>query len=82
MGDRTDDLVESLGEIAARDADVVVIGHKEKYLRGRTTDELDALMRAGAARVGRRRHLPAYPTELDALQALCRAWPSPATWSG
>ena len=41
-----------LGEIAARDADVVAIGHKQKYLRGRTLDEMDALLRAGAERVG------------------------------
>ena len=42
----------SLGEMGARDADVVVVAHKAKYLRGRTTEELDALFRAGAARVG------------------------------
>ena len=52
VGDRTDDLIEKLGEIGARDSDVVAIGHKERYLRGRTTEELDALLRAGAARVG------------------------------
>ena len=52
VGDRQDDLLEMLGEIAARDADVVAIGHKEKYLRGRTIEEIDALLRAGAERVG------------------------------
>jgi cyanophycin synthetase len=70
VGDRTDELVTNLGEIAAKGADVVVVGHKQSYLRGRTTDELDALMREGAERVGVD-HLPSYPTELDALQALC-----------
>lgn len=69
VGDRQDELLETLGEIAARDADVVVIGHKERYLRGRSTDEMDALLRAGAARVGVT-SVPSYPTELAALRAL------------
>ena len=55
--------------MGARDADVVVIAHKAKYLRGRTTDELDALFRAGAARVGVD-HVASYPTEVDGLDAL------------
>ncbi|GAA4691461.1 Mur ligase family protein [Nocardioides nanhaiensis] len=69
VGDRTDELIEKLAEIAARDADVVAIGHKEKYLRGRTTEELDALLSAGAARVGLT-GIPSYPTELASLSAL------------
>jgi cyanophycin synthetase len=69
VGDRADDLVENLGEMAARDADVVVIAHKARYLRGRTTEELEQLMLAGAARVGVP-HLASYPTEVDALAAL------------
>ncbi len=69
VGDRTDELIEKLGEIAARDSDVVAIGHKEKYLRGRTTEELEVLMRTGAERVGVT-GIPAYPTEVAALSAL------------
>ena len=69
VGDRTDDLIEKLGEIAARDSDVVAIGHKEKYLRGRTLEGLEELMRAGAERVGVT-GVPAYPTEVAALSAL------------
>ena len=69
VGDRTDDLIEMLGEIGARDADVVAIGHKEHYLRGRTVDELDALLRAGAERVGVT-DLVSYPTEVASLEAL------------
>ncbi len=69
VGDRTDELIEKLGEIAARDSDVVAIGHKEKYLRGRTTGELEALMRTGAERVGVSA-VPAYPTEVAVLSAL------------
>ena len=34
-GDRTDDIMEALGELAARDADVVAVVHKSRYLRGR-----------------------------------------------
>lgn len=69
VGDRQDDLIERLAEIAARDSDVVAIGHKERYLRGRIVEELDALMRAGAERVGVT-GIPAYPTEVACLSAL------------
>jgi cyanophycin synthetase len=69
VGDRQDELIEKLAEIAARDADVVAIGHKERYLRGRTVEELDALLRAGAERVGVT-GIPAYPTEVACLSAL------------
>ena len=69
VGDRQDDLIEKLAEIGARDTDVVAIGHKERYLRGRTVDELDALLRAGAERVGVT-GIPAYATEVDCLSAL------------
>jgi len=69
VGDRTDELIEKLGEIAARNSDVVAIGHKERYLRGRSTDELETLMRAGAERVGVT-GVPAYPTEVSVLSAL------------
>ncbi len=60
VGDRQDEIVDRLGEMGARDADVVVVAHKAKYLRGRTTEELDALFRAGAARVGVE-DVPSYP---------------------
>lgn len=69
VGDRTEDLIENLGEIAAKNADVVVIGHKLRYLRGRTVEELESWMRAGAARVGVT-ELATYETELESLQAL------------
>jgi cyanophycin synthetase len=69
VGDRQDDLLEMLGEIAARDTDVVAIGHKQKYLRGRTAEELESLLRAGAERVGMT-DIESYPTELASLQAL------------
>lgn len=68
-GDRTDDIITSVGEIAARGADQVVIGHKEHYLRGRDPDELAGLLREGAASVGVT-DVPAHDTELAGLQAL------------
>ena len=58
-----------MGELAARGADQVAIAHKEHYLRGRHADELDALLREGAAAVGVL-DVPAFPTELAGLQAL------------
>ena len=69
VGDRTDELLEALGEIAARDTDLVAIGHKQKYLRGRTVEEMDTLLRTGAERVGVT-GVASYPTELASLQAL------------
>ncbi len=68
-GDRTDDIIRGVGEIAARGADEVVVGHKEHYLRGRDPDDLAALLRDGAAAVGVT-DVPVHPTELAGLQAL------------
>jgi cyanophycin synthetase len=68
-GDRSDALIRSLGELAARGADRVVIGEKHRYLRGRAPEELVGLLREGAATVGVP-DLPAHPTELAGLQAL------------
>ncbi|HNM97871.1 MAG TPA: cyanophycin synthetase, partial [Marmoricola sp.] len=69
VGDRTEELITNLGEIAAKGCDTVVIGHKLRYLRGRTVEDLEAWMRTGAARAGVH-GLPANETELAALQAL------------
>jgi cyanophycin synthetase len=72
-GDRRDDVFLRLGEIAGLGADIVEITHKAKYLRGRSMDELDQLIRAGAARAGmgiEREH----DSELDCLVSLvCQA---------
>jgi cyanophycin synthetase len=48
---------------------VVAIGHKRRYLRGRTTDEIERLLREGADRVGVA-DVAAYPTEVACLAAL------------
>ncbi len=69
VGDRQDDLLERLGEIAGMNADVVAIGHKRRYLRGRTLEELDQLFRAGLERVGAS-EVSSYETEVASLAAL------------
>jgi len=69
VGDRTDDLIERLGEIGAMGSDVLAIGHKQHYLRGRTIEELEDLMRAGAERVGVD-DVPSHPTEVAVLESL------------
>ncbi|NYE38275.1 cyanophycin synthetase [Nocardioides cavernae] len=69
VGDRTDELIDALGEIGAKGSDVVAIGHKAHYLRGRTMEEIDALLRAGAARVGVT-DIDTYETEVECLAAL------------
>jgi cyanophycin synthetase len=69
VGDRTDDLIGRLGEIGAMGADVVAIGHKERYLRGRSRAELDGLLRDGAERVGVT-DVTSYDTEVDCLAGL------------
>jgi cyanophycin synthetase len=69
VGDRQDDLIERLGEIGAMGSDVVAIGHKQHYLRGRTLEELDGLLRTGASRVGVD-DIRSHSTELAALAAL------------
>jgi cyanophycin synthetase len=72
VGDRTDDLIGRLGEIGAMGADVVAIGHKQKYLRGRTRDELDRLLRDGAERVGVT-DVTSYDTEVECLAGMVAA---------
>jgi cyanophycin synthetase len=71
-GDRTDDVLVALGEIAARGSDHLVVVDKPTYLRGRTAEEMRVLYRAGAAAVGVP-EVPAFDTELDALQSLLAA---------
>ena len=69
VGDRQDDLLERLGEMAGMHADVVAIGHKQGYLRGRSQEDMDALFRAGMERVGMT-DVASYDTEVESLAAL------------
>jgi cyanophycin synthetase len=71
-GDRTDQILRNLGELAGRGADEVVICEKRRYLRGRELEAMNELLRDGLRRGGYARPVPAFPTELEALQALLR----------
>jgi len=68
-GDRTDEILQGLGELAGRRADRVSVVHKADYLRGRESADLEAQLRLGLARVGVA-EVDSYPTELAALQGL------------
>ncbi len=70
-GDRTDEILRNLGALAGR-ADDVVICEKRRYLRGRDLDQMNELFRDGLRRAGYQRPVPAFPTELAALQVLLR----------
>lgn len=71
-GDRTDEILQALGEIAGLRADHVVAAHKASYLRGRTEQELEAQLRIGLAHAGVG-DIASYPTELSGLLALVAA---------
>jgi len=68
-GDRSEDLLSGLAEIAARDTDRLVIVQKEPYLRGRSAAEMDAIFRTAAAGVGVE-DVPSFPDELSGMTAL------------
>jgi cyanophycin synthetase len=68
-GDRTDDILHALGTLAGG-ADDLVIAEKRHYLRGRDSDEMNELLRAGARAGGYAGGIEALPSEMAALQAL------------
>jgi len=68
-GDRTDDAIIAMGEIAGRGAEEVALKVARHYLRGRTTEGLLGLFREGLAKVGVL-DVPGHDTELAALEAL------------
>ena len=68
-GDRSDEAIQALGEIAGKGADHIVVAHKPKYLRGRTIAEVDQHLRAGLARVGIG-EVESYGTEVEGLLAV------------
>ncbi|HET8989315.1 MAG TPA: tetratricopeptide repeat protein [Humibacillus sp.] len=68
-GDRTDDAIVAMGEIAGRGADEVALKIARHYLRGRDADDLLDLFRQGLAKVGVL-DVPGYGTELASLEAL------------
>jgi cyanophycin synthetase len=68
-GDRTDEILTALGVLAGG-ADDLVIAEKRHYLRGRTLEDMNELMRAGARQGGYSGEIDSLPSEKDALQAL------------
>ena len=79
-GDRTDDLLESIGEVAGLRADRIVAAHKEHYLRGRTMEELESHLRTGPGQGrGRPTSSPTRPSSA-ASRPSCRAPPTATSW--
>lgn len=68
-GDRTDEILENLGEIAGHRADHVVAAHKAHYLRGRSMEELESHLRTGLQRAGVA-DVASFTTELAGLENL------------
>jgi len=68
-GDRADEAIVSMGEIAGRGAEQVVLKIAEHYLRGRDPEGLLGLFREGLAKVGVL-DVPGFGTELESFQAL------------
>jgi cyanophycin synthetase len=69
-GDRSDEILHGLGLLAGDLADEVVICEKPHYLRGRQSEEMNEIMRAGVREAGYVGPVEAFPTELAALQGL------------
>ncbi|HWC21824.1 MAG TPA: tetratricopeptide repeat protein [Flexivirga sp.] len=71
-GDRTDEILVRMGEMAGLGADRVQIQHKEHYLRGRSMEELESFLRQGLSHVG---VLPtaSWPDEFSGLTGLLTA---------
>jgi cyanophycin synthetase len=65
-GDRTNEIIQGLGSIAARGADHVAIAELRQYLRGRDPDDLVARLRAGALEGGAS-DAPVFVDEMHAL---------------
>ncbi|MEO5745297.1 MAG: tetratricopeptide repeat protein [Terracoccus sp.] len=70
-GDRPDEAIVAMGEIAGRDADQVVLKVVHHYLRGRDADGLLGLFREGLAKVGVL-DVPGFDTELSSFEAIVR----------
>lgn len=69
-GDRSDEILHSLGVLAGRGGDDLVICEKRHYLRGRDLESMNELLRAGAVEGGYTGVVEACPDELTALRAL------------
>jgi cyanophycin synthetase len=66
-GDRTDEVLQGMGYLAARGADHVAVSELLRYLRGRDRQETVELLRAGAFDGGAT-EIPLFPDEIHALE--------------
>lgn len=71
-GDRTDDAIHAMGELAARRTSTLVVAGQDRYRRGREPGEMEAVWRAGAAEVGVT-DIPVVDDELAGLSRLLDA---------
>lgn len=71
-GDRSDEAIHAMGQLAATAADRMVISRTTKYQRGRPEGEMEDVWAAGAAEVGMT-DVPRADSERDALQLLLDA---------
>jgi cyanophycin synthetase len=69
-GDRSDEVLRSLAEEAGRRSDDLLIAEKPHYLRGRSRENMNELLRAGAAASGMEAEVEVQPSEVAALTAL------------
>jgi cyanophycin synthetase len=68
-GDRSDEIIHSIGYVAARGADHVAVAQLLRYLRGREAADLLDLLRAGAVDGGKEpADVPDFPDEVHALE--------------
>jgi cyanophycin synthetase len=63
-GDRLDEQLREMGHLARHGSDEVVLALKSRYLRGRSPEDMLALLRAGAG------DAPAYDDEVTALRSV------------
>jgi cyanophycin synthetase len=69
-GDRSDEVLRSLAEEAGRHSDDLLIAEKPHYLRGRSRESMNELLRAGAAASGMEAEIEVQPSEVAALSTL------------
>ncbi len=68
-GDRTEEAIRGVGSLAGRGADLVTLAHRRRYVRGRTAEQIDDLLRVGLGSVGVGT-VVTHPGETEALQAM------------
>ena len=69
-GDRSDDQIRAMGQLAGEGADVLLLHEEERYLRGRPPGEITRLYQEGAVAAGlSTEDILIFPDEIAALEA-------------